>query len=281
MNLYVGTGLTDNEICDFTVKSNTNKKCEPRAKICYDYSSDAKACNAKENCTYVESWRRCIPIENNDENWEIKANGECSVKEAKASSFSEYEKCGYVEKDDKDKDNTYKCQKTYKKCSEYADQAKCNSAPEIDEEKCYYTSSGCKTVYLEDYDYCTWNSQNGKCEEKSSGKLSPYEKCDKYEYTGYNYDYIYCRLSDKSCSDYSESNCGNYSPEVKLCFNLEGHYCKEIKIDSQCSINGNNECTGNNCKFDEKKKRCYYQEESNASLLKMSQFILLMLLFMF
>ena len=114
MNLYVGTGLTDKEICDFTVKSNTNKKCEPRAKICNDYSSDAKTCNAKENCAYIESWRRCIPIESNDDNCEKKANGECSAKEGKASSFSEYEKCGYVKKDDKDKDNTYKSQKSYK-----------------------------------------------------------------------------------------------------------------------------------------------------------------------
>jgi len=279
-----GTSLTDEEKkkykCDWVVKSNTNKKCEPRAKNCYyDYNSDADTCNAETNCAYIESWRQCIPIESNDENCEKKANGECSAKEGKASSFSEYEKCGYVEKDD---DNIYKCQKTYKKCSEYTDQAKCNNAPEVDEKKCYYSESKCKTVYLNNYDYCTWNSQNGECEEKSSGKLSPYEKCYKYEPTGYDYyDYINCGLRDKSCSDYSESNCGNYSPEVKLCFNLEGHYCKEIKIDSQCSINGNNECTGNNCKFDEDKDRCYYQEESNASLLKMSQFILLMLFFMF
>ena len=275
-----GTGLADNEICDFTVKSNINKKCEPRAKICNDYSSDAKTCNAKENCAYIESWSECITIESNDENCEKKANGECSAKEGKASSFTEYEKCGYVEKDDDD--NIYKCQKTYKECSQYKEQTKCNNAPEVDEKKCYYSESKCKTVYLNNYDYCTWNSQNGECEEKSSGKLSPYEECYKNEPTGYDYyDYIHCGLRDKLCSDYSDSNCGNYSPEVKLCFNLEGQNCKEIKIDSQCSINGNNECTGNNCKFDEKKKRCYYQEESNASLLKMSQFILLMLLFMF
>lgn len=59
MNLYVGTGLTDKEICDFTVKSNTNKNCEQRAKICYDYS-DAKICNTKENCVFVESWSELL-----------------------------------------------------------------------------------------------------------------------------------------------------------------------------------------------------------------------------
>lgn len=47
-------------------------------------------------------------------------------------------------------------------------------------------------------------------------------------------------------------------------------------------MNENNECTGNNCKFDEDKYgyRCYYQEESNGSLLRIKQFILLLLFFM-
>ena len=63
-------------------------------------------------------------------------------------------------------------------------------------------------------------------------------------------------------------------------FYLKGDRCKDIKVDSQSSINGNNEYTGDNCKFDEKKKRCYYQEESNGSLLRIKQFIFLMLFFM-
>jgi len=271
-----GTNLAnkDKNKCDFVAKG-TNKRCEPRAKACHlDYFTE-NTCNAENNCIY--KYYSCYTVEN-DDYCEKKTNGECTIKEGKASSFSEYEKCDYVWKND---DYTYKCQKTYKECSEYTEQTKCNNAPEVDEKKCYYSESKCKTVYLYDNDYCTWNSQNGECEEKSSGKLSPYEKCYKYEPTGYDYDFISCGLRDKLCSDYSDSNCGNYSPEVKLCFNLEGNYCKDIKIDSQCSINGNNECTGNNCKFDEYKDRCYYQEESNGSLLKMSQFILLMLFFMF
>ena len=267
-----GTGLTDEEKkkykCDWVVKSNTNKKCELRAKNCYvDYNSDADTCNAEANCAYLYSYH-CYTIEN-DDYCEKKSNGECSAREGK--TLSDYEKCDFDWKDG----YTYKCQKTYV-CSKYTDQTKCNSAPEVDNKKCYYTSSKCKRVDLEDYDYCTWNSQNGKCEEKSSVTLPTNTYCYKDE--GENS--IDCELREKSCSDYSESNCGGLSPEVKLCFNLEGYYCKDIKVDSQCSINGNNECTGDNCKFDEEKDRCYH-EESNGSLLRIKQFILLMLFFMF
>ena len=51
-------------------------------------------------------------------------------------------------------------------------------------------------------------------------------------------------------------------------------------------MNENKECTGNNCQFDEDRERCYYQEKGNdgndgndGSLLKMKQYILLMLFF--
>ena len=206
-----GTNLAnkDKNKCDFVAKG-TNKRCEPRAKACHlDYFTE-NTCNAENNCIYKYS--SCYTVEN-DDYCEKKTNGECTIKEGKASSFSEYEKCDYVWKDD---DYTYKCQKTYKECSEYTDQTKCNSAPEVDNEKCYYTSSKCKRVDLEDYDYCTWNSQNGKCEEKSSVTLPTNTYCYKDE--GENS--IDCELREKSCSDYSDSNCGGLSPEVKLCFNL-------------------------------------------------------------
>ena len=74
----------------------------------------------------------------------------------------------------------------------------------------------------------------------------------------------------------------NYSPEAKLCFNLNGNgkICYEVKVDSQCTMNEKNECTGEDCQFDEDKKRCYYQE-SHGSLLRMRQFIFFMLFFMF
>lgn len=68
---------------------------------------------------------------------------------------------------------------------------------------------------------------------------------------------------------------------MKLCFKI-GSTCKEVKVDAQCSMNENNECTGNSCQFDEKKDRCYYQNNNNeGSLLKMSQIILLILFFIF
>lgn len=85
-----GTNLAnkDKNKCDFAVKG-TNKRCEPRAKTCHlDYFTE-NTCNAENNCIYKYS--SCYTVEN-DDYCEKKTNGECTIKEGKASSFSEYEK---------------------------------------------------------------------------------------------------------------------------------------------------------------------------------------------
>ena len=250
------TGGPDaNQKCSF---NPLHTECKPIYKQCYEILDTTK-CNtcqtspANSKCLKIDdgSSTRCKNVEVND-SCEIKESGQCDVKTAtdnnKCRFNTSYSGCEYYTVDDqncvlsdtsdslsctegtnlankdknkcdyvwKDDDYTYKCQKTYKECSEYTDQTKCNSAPEVDNEKCYYTSSKCKRVDLEDYDYCTWNSQNGKCEEKSSVTLPTNTYCYKDE--GENS--IDCELREKSCSDYSDSNCGGLSPEVKLCFNL-------------------------------------------------------------
>ena len=121
-------------------------------------------------------------------------------------------------------------------------------------------------------------NSEGNCVENGSGKLSPNGMCYLEDGDG---DEIGCYKRVKLCSEIDANNCDSHSPEVKLCFNLYDHYCQEIKVDSQCSINEKNECTGDKCQFDEDKDKCYYQEESNSSILRMKQFILLMLFFMF
>ena len=116
---------------------------------------------------------------------------------------------------------------------------------------------------------------DGKCVEDGSGKLSSYEGC--------SFDDLKseCKKREKLCSDYKDSACGNFTPETKLCFKIgSSSYCKEVKVDSQCTMNEKNECTGEDCQFDEDKKRCYYQE-SHGSLLRMRQFIFFMLFFMY
>ena len=196
-----------------------------------------------------------------------KSNGECSAKEG--ITLTNYEKCEYNRKDD----YTYKCQITNKDCSEYTSEELCINAPGV--ECHYYKSSKCRWLYSDGN--CIFDSQ-GNCVQNGSGKLSPNEICE-LEEGSYS---IQCYKRQKLCSDITSSNCDNYSPEAKLCFNLDGNgnRCDEVKVDSQCTMNEKNECTGDNCQFDEDKERCYYQEKSNGSLLKMKQFILLMVFFM-
>ncbi len=48
---------------------------------------------------------------------------------------------------------------------------------------------------------------------------------------------------------------------MKLCFNLDGNGCKEVKVDDKCTVDENNECKGDSCKFDENNVKWYYQKK--------------------
>ena len=216
------------------------------------------------NCYFDSDGEECFKILT-DDYCEVVSRGECSKKST--ANLNDDEICDY----DTDDEGNIRCEKRYKECSEY-DKATCNNAPEHDGLKCFYKSSECKKYYTDGY--CSLNSQ-GICAENGSGKLSSDEKCFSADYFGY----IICQKMKKECSDFTSSNCDNYTPEVKLCFNFgSGSNCKEVKVDSQCAMNNNNECTGDNCQFDEGKDRCYYQD--NGSLLKMKKYIFLMIFFM-
>lgn len=73
---------------------------------------------------------------------------------------------------------------------------------------------------------------------------------------GLSNDKSYSENREKECYDYNNAICGNYTPEMKLCFNIDNSGCKEVQIDNRCQIN---ECTGNSCTFDENNDRCYYK----------------------
>lgn len=89
-------------------------------------------------------------------------------------------------------------------------------------------------------------NSEGKCVENGSGKLSSNEIC---AFTGKSKSY--CGKREKLCEDYNDSSYGNYSPEMKLCYLIKSS-CRKVKVDSQCSMNENNECTGNSCHFNNK-----------------------------
>lgn len=252
--------IGDNQKCAYNSKYTA---CELTNKQCSDYTTE-ETCSAVENCYFDSDGGECFKILT-DDYCEVISKENCSKKST--ANLNNDEICAY----DTDDEDNIRCQKRNKYCSEY-DKEKCNNAPGYDGLKCFYKSPECKKYYTDGY--CALNS-DGDCVENGSGKLSSDEKCFGVDYL----NNIVCQKMKKECSDFS-SNCDNYTPEVKLCFNFEGRgsNCKEVEIDSQCSINNNNECTGDNCQFDEDKDRCYYQD--NGSLLKMKYYFLLMLFFM-
>jgi hypothetical protein len=78
------------------------------------------------------------------------------------------------------------------------------------------------------------------------------------------------------CSDIKDDSCDNYSEQGNKCVYFES-YCQEVEVDSQCSVNEKNECTGNGCSFDSEKEKCSY---SNGSLLKIKRILSLALFFL-
>lgn len=237
----------ENKMCDIEYDdSNNPKSCKIRDKVCSDYYSDSSTCNSQQKCYYSRSY--CY--EKEEDNYCVVTSGGCKKRD-NANLNEDYEKCyGYTN------GNKYKCEKVQKDCSEITDQTKCNAVPEKDGKKCYYKSSTCKTLYFDKK--CTLN-QEGKCVENGSGKLTEYEICELNEDT----NQIYCESREKLCSDYSNNECGGFTPEMKLCYKIDGE-CIEVKVDEQCSMNEKNECTGDSCHFEDNEdnySRCYYQKK--------------------
>lgn len=257
--------LQSTEICSYNDVTKPST-CKKRNKVCGDYYPGS-SCNAVQNCAFIGD--KCYQPET-DGNCVIQ-NGNCEKKTD--IKLEDYEKCDFVYKEE---EASYRCEKTNKYCHEYgSDSTKCNAHPRTADHQCYKfsSSSTCKNVTLDGI--CYVNS-TGQCVEDGSGKLSTNEICD------FNSDKSRCEKREKQCNDYKDSTCGNYSPQMKLCFKINGS-CKEVKVDDQCSMNENNECTGNSCQFDEKKDKCYYQNNNNneSSLMKINQIILIILFFMF
>ena len=259
--------IDNSKICSFD--SDTEPTiCKMRDKECKDYETSS-TCNAVSNCIFRDYFNHCYKYEVETNNCAVKSS-KCETKEG--VTLDVHKQCAFDYP--LDFDETAKCKTRNKICSDYGnDSANCNKSPKTEYSQCHYFSS-CKTISIDGNCYV---DNDGKCVEDGSGKLSSYEECAFTDDSK-----AICRKREKSCTDYKESTCGNFTPETKLCFKIgSSSYCKEVKVDSQCNMNEDNECTGNNCQFDDKKDRCYYQEKSSGSLLKMKQFILLMIFFMF
>lgn len=241
--------------------NNSYKICRTIDKVCSDLNDDETLCK-ELGCAYIDNG--CYEVY---EDSDCKLNNGICQKASDAQFDEEKEKCDLTFQDTRR--YYYYCQKRKLACSDY-DSTKCNNAPNIENHKCYYLSNKCINVTLDEN--CKIDTE-GKCVEDGSGKLSQYEKCALNKYDSF----ATCLKEEISCEDFTDDKCGNYSPEMKLCYNLGENGCKEVKVDDKCSINENNECKGDSCQFDENKDRCYYQKGES---LKLSQIIFLMIFLM-
>ena len=264
-----GKSIPGSKKCSFDNEENPTS-CKMIDKECKDYSLGAD-CRNDEKCGYYNEG--CYPYKT-EGNTCVVNKGECSKIVDINIKLTDDEKCGFTFEDENS--DSLICRKTNKECEDYLTEQKCNKAPQTDKKQCFYLSF-CKDIKL---DGNCFINEDGKCVENGSGKLSPNEICDLVEYTSY----ADCKKREKLCTDYDDATCGNFTPETKLCFNIGSDgYCKEVKVDAQCSMNANNECTGDSCYLDEENYRCYYQNNGNGSgsLLKVNQIFLLILFFMF
>ena len=246
-------------------------ECKIRNKECKEYSTQP-TCNANNKCSYIsdinENYNFCYETETeNDQVCKI-VNNECT-KASDSSINSDKEKCLFVYDQDKEKAI---CKKVEKLCNEISKNDVCNSVS-TNSYKCHYLSGKCLNITLDGN--CTMNNAD-KCVENGSGKLSATDMCELTTSSIYYSGQCYKR--EKTCSDITVLNeCNSYQPVNRKCFYIsssDSSTCKEIKVDSQCSINDNNECTGNGCSFEnDKKDHCAYKN-NGSSILKIRMLIL-------
>lgn len=245
-------------------------ECKPREKQCGEYSSPSD-CNDIEKCSYIS-----YIYENNNYCYETETENEqvCKIishdcKKASDTSIDENkEKCLFVYNYDTKK---AVCKKVTKTCREISSKEICNSVS-TNSYKCHYLSGSCLNITLDGN--CKMNSED-KCIENGDGKLSSTEMCDLIYLSSYSRN---CSKREKTCSDITVLNdCNSYQPVNRKCFYISSSSssssCKEITVDSQCSINDDKECTGKGCSFkDDKKDHCAYK--SASSMLKIRMLIL-------
>lgn len=248
--------------CDFTNADKTACKIRPRK--CTEYTNNS--CNNKEdlpNCGYYSNINNCIETDD----FCIVSGSNCIEKEGNNPTLTEKEKCAFVTDEDS---KITGCKKRNKLCDEYTKADECSNIPRTSDYQCFKFSgeNNCRNIRL--VGNCFVDNE-GNC--VASGNLGSNDICAFDD----NSKQI-CQQREKLCSDIKDNSCNNYSPLTKLCFNIDSQGCKEIKVDGQCKINENNECTGNNCYFDNDKDKCYYKNDE-GSFLRLRQFLLFALFF--
>lgn len=262
-NCIDGEGVPRGEKCRGS-EDGTQSQCRHSPIVCSDYYGSEESCKSKDNCVYLNY--NCYEAETENENY-CKIQSDKTCQKADDDSISNTEKCTF-----KYNKNNYKytCKKVNKDCGDYDDDpTKCDSI-NTNEYQCKYIDSKCKKLISDGY--CVYDGNN--CVKKDS--LKENEICDEDDYHNDNNNVIECYKREKLCSDIKDDSCDNYSEQGNKCVYFESH-CQEVEVDSQCSVNEKNECTGNGCSFDSEKEKCSY---SNGSLLKIKRILSLALFFL-
>ena len=246
-------------ICAFDDEQEKNK-CTLTQRKCTQYTDNT--CESLSNCVYYNN--ACYET---DSSCTVDNSGKCIPR----STLDKKEKCSF--------DSLRICKKVNKVCKDLDDSAedkKCSIIERTSTEQCYKfttasSSSSCSTITLDGNCYVN----DDKCVKDPNGQLNE----DK-EICEFNNDKTICSKRAKTCADLDKQNCNTYEPEkMKLCFYFsELGTCKEIQLDDRCSMNENSECQGSNCKFNNDKTKCYYEENGSRNHLKIGQMILLVLL---
>ena len=254
------TDFPQNEgICAFDDEQEKNK-CTLTQRKCTQYTDNT--CQSISNCVYNNS--ACYET---DSSCTVDNSGKCIPR----STLDKKEKCSF--------DSLGICKKVNKVCEELdnsAEDKNCSIIERTSTEQCYKfttasSSSSCSTITLDGNCYVN----NDKCVKNPNGQLNEDKEICEFN----NYKTI-CSKRAKTCADLDKQNCNTYEPEkMKLCFYFsELGTCKEIQLDDRCSMNENSECQGSNCKFNNDKTKCYYEENGSRNHLKIGQMILLVLL---
>ena len=237
-------------ICAFDDETQKNV-CQLRTRKCEEYTIDT--CDGTSNCVFYPSLSpNCI-----------KTDDYCTISEGtckEKNTPNPYKKCQL---------EGNLCAQTEKSCNEIATD-NCNNAPRKTYSQCFNFGNGiCNSIRIDEYCYV---DTDGKCKNLLK-KLSQYEEC------AFNSGKTSCTKRDKQCGDFNDDNCGNFTPESKLCFDF-GNGCAEV--DNNCQINENNECVAKGsgqCTLDNNKQKCSFRNNNNGSMLSTLKYALLLVCF--
>ena len=236
-------------ICAFDDETEKNV-CQLRPRKCEEYTINT--CDGNQNCVFYPRLSHCI-----------KTDDYCTISEGtckEKNTPNPYKKCQL---------EGNLCAQTEKICNEI-DTDKCNSAPRKTNSQCFYFGNRiCNSIRIDEYCYV---DTDGECKNLLK-QLSQYEEC------AFNSGKTSCTKRDKECSDFNDDNCGNFTPESKLCFDF-GNGCAEV--DNNCQINENNECVAKGsgqCTLDNNKQKCSFRNNNNGSMLSTLKYALLLVCF--